>query len=79
MGWLELLVALKDSGMSIEDIKSYTDLIRQGDKTLHERKMFLSEHKLKVEKSVAQTQLHLERIIRKMAIYDFLIDKKETK
>ncbi|WP_020434212.1 MerR family DNA-binding protein, partial [Paenibacillus riograndensis] len=76
--WLELVVALKDTGMSIEEIKAYTELILHGDETLNARKDFLSQHKMKVEKSVAQTQFHLEKIIRKIAIYDVLMYKKES-
>ncbi|WP_138753563.1 MerR family transcriptional regulator [Paenibacillus sinopodophylli] len=78
LNWLELVVALKDTGMSIEEIKDYTTLIRQGDETLNARRNFLSEHKVKVEKRVAQTQFHLEKIIRKIAIYDILMHKKMT-
>ncbi|MGO4532370.1 MerR family transcriptional regulator [Paenibacillus sp. 2TAF8] len=74
--WLELVIALKDTGMSIEDIKAYTELIRQGDPSLDARKQFLLMHKTKVERTVAQTQFHLEKIIRKIAIYDVLMHKK---
>ncbi|WP_145407649.1 MerR family transcriptional regulator [Paenibacillus xylanexedens] len=74
--WLELVIALKDTGMSIEDIKAYTELIRQGDPSLDDRKQFLLMHKAKVERAVAQTQFHLEKIIRKIAIYDVLMYKK---
>lgn len=75
--WLELVIALKDTGMSIEDIKAYTELIRQGDISLDARKHFLLKHKAKVERDMAQTQFHLEKIIRKIAIYDVLIYKKQ--
>ncbi|MEI2279886.1 MerR family transcriptional regulator [Paenibacillus polysaccharolyticus] len=76
--WLELVIALKDTGMSIEDIKAYTELIRQGDPSLDARKQFLLMHKTKVERTLAQTQFHLEKIIRKIAIYDILMHKKMT-
>ncbi|KQO05450.1 MerR family transcriptional regulator [Paenibacillus sp. Leaf72] len=76
--WLELIIALKNTGMTIEEIKAYTDLILQGDETLDARKDFLSAHKMKVEKSVLQTQLHLEKIIRKIAIYDILMYKQTS-
>ncbi|OKP83958.1 MULTISPECIES: MerR family transcriptional regulator [Paenibacillus] len=76
--WLELIIALKNTGMTIEEIKAYTDLILQGDETLDARKNFLSAHKMKVEKSVLQTQLHLEKIIRKIAIYDILMYKQTS-
>lgn len=77
--WLELVIALKDTGMTIEDIKQYTELIRQGDETLDSRKTFLLEHKAKVEHSLAQTQFHLEKIIRKIAIYDVLMFKRKNR
>ncbi|MNO28880.1 hypothetical protein D3C76_187800 [compost metagenome] len=47
-----MIIALKNTGMTIEEIKAYTDLILQGDETLDARKDFLSAHKMKVEKSV---------------------------
>jgi len=65
--WLELVIALKDTGMSIEDIKAYTELIRQGDPPLDARKQFLLMHKAKVERAVAQTQFRLKKIICKNA------------
>jgi len=77
--WLELVIALKDTGMSIEEIKSYTELIRQGDGTLPARRDFLLKHKSNVELTVAKTQFHLEKIIRKIAIYDVLMHKKSSK
>ncbi|MBM6382993.1 MAG: MerR family transcriptional regulator [Paenibacillus sp.] len=74
--WLELVVALKDTGMSIEEIKSYTDLILQGDETLDIRRDFLTKHKKSVEIALAKKQYHLEKIIRKIAVYDVLLYKK---
>lgn len=74
--WLELVVALKDTGMSIEEIKSYTELILQGDDTLDVRRDFLAEHKKNVEIALAKKQYHLEKIIRKIAVYDVLLYKK---
>lgn len=76
--WLELVVALKDTGMSIEEIKAYTNLIQQGDETLDIRREFLLEHKSNVEKSLAKTQYHLEKIIRKITVYDVLMHKKKN-
>lgn len=76
--WLELVVALKDTGMSIEQIKSYTSLILQGDETLEARRSFLTEHKNNVEKSLAKTQYHLEKVIRKITVYDVLIYKTKS-
>ncbi|WP_285766951.1 MerR family transcriptional regulator [Peribacillus sp. SI8-4] len=76
--WIEFVKALKDTGMTIEDIKAYTNLVLQGDDTVDARRVFLSEHKHKVEKSLALTQHHLEKVIRKIAIYDVLMHKKKS-
>ncbi|MFD1134424.1 MerR family transcriptional regulator [Paenibacillus urinalis] len=75
--WLELVMALKDTGMSIEEIKSYTELILQGDETLDIRRRFLTDHKKNVELALAKKQYHLEKIIRKIAVYDVLLHKKK--
>ncbi|GIP19330.1 MerR family transcriptional regulator [Paenibacillus montaniterrae] len=74
--WLELVVALKETGMTIEEIKSYTELILQGDDTLDVRRDFLTEHKKNVENTLAKQQYQLEKIIRKIAVYDVLLYKK---
>lgn len=77
--WLELVVALKDTGMTIQEIKSYAELILQGDKTLDARKVFLNKHKNKVEQTLAKTHLHLEKVIRKIALYDVMLYKQKSK
>lgn len=74
--WLELVVALKDTGMSLEEIKAYTHLIQAGDETLNERRELLMEHKRDVEMKIAKSQVHLEKIVRKIAVYDVLAHQK---
>lgn len=74
--WLELVIALKDTGMSIEDIRTYTAMILEGDDTLQDRRKLLVQHKHDVEMSIAKTQVYLEKIIRKVAVYDVLMHQK---
>ncbi|WP_456265698.1 MULTISPECIES: MerR family transcriptional regulator [unclassified Bacillus (in: firmicutes)] len=71
--WIELILALKDTGMSIENIKQYTDLVLLGDSTLNERRDLLLQHKKEVERKIISSQLNLEKIIRKVALYDILM------
>ncbi|WP_035054263.1 MerR family transcriptional regulator [Carnobacterium pleistocenium] len=71
--WLQLVIALKETGMSIEEIKRYVELLKQGDSTLDKRKDFLMEHKKTVEQKMNQTLIHLEKINRKMAVYDVIV------
>jgi len=75
--WLQLVVALRDTGMTMDHIKNYVELVKQGDETLHQRRQILLEHKQDVERKMNQTLEHLEKINRKMAVYDLLAHGKK--
>jgi len=68
--WIKLVMSLKETGMTIEEIKKYTDLVSAGNNTRQERRDLLLTHKKKVEKQVVQTEQYLERITRKIAYYE---------
>ncbi|WP_311081375.1 MerR family transcriptional regulator [Paenibacillus polymyxa] len=71
--WIRFLMAMKDTGMTIEEIKAYLELNVKGEATIQERRDFLVAHKKKVEAHVAQTQHNLEKIIQKIAFYDHAV------
>ncbi|KAF6631628.1 MerR family transcriptional regulator [Paenibacillus sp. EKM208P] len=71
--WIRFLMAMKDTGMTIEEIKAYLELNVKGEATIQERRDFLVAHKRKVEEHVAQTQHNLEKIIQKIAFYDYVV------
>lgn len=71
--WIRFLLAMKDTGMTIEEIKAYLELNVRGEATIQERRDFLVAHKKKVEEHVAQTQRNLEKIIQKIAFYDQVV------
>ncbi|KAF6573905.1 MerR family transcriptional regulator [Paenibacillus sp. SEL3] len=71
--WIRFLMAMKDTGMTIEEIKAYLELNVKGEATIQERRDFLVAHKKKVEEHVAQTQHNLEKIIQKIAFYDRVV------
>ncbi len=75
--WLQLIVALRDTGMTMERIKDYVELVKTGDETLEQRRAILLDHKRDVEKKMNQTLEHLEKINRKMAVYDLLAHGKK--
>ncbi|MDR2247511.1 MAG: MerR family transcriptional regulator [Treponema sp.] len=60
--WLALICCLKNTGMSIKQIKSFVELSVQGDSTLLERCGLLREHKAMVENQIAEMQKHLEKV-----------------
>lgn len=77
--WLELVMALKDTGMALDTIKDYLSMYYSGDKTLEQRRRTLTDHKQHVENQLAMTLKHLEKINRKITLYDLLILKKNPR
>ncbi|MGW9529507.1 MerR family transcriptional regulator [Paenibacillus terrae] len=73
MDWLRFVMAMKDTGMTIEEIKTYLELNAKGEATIHERRDLLVAHKKKVEEHMVQTQSNLEKIIQKIAYYDRVV------
>ncbi|MEC0182354.1 MerR family transcriptional regulator [Paenibacillus peoriae] len=71
--WIRFVMAMKDTGMTIEEIKAYLELNAKGQATIHERRDLLVAHKKKVEEHMAQTQSNLEKIIQKIAYYDHVV------
>ncbi len=45
VSWLELICCLKNSGMSLAEIKEFMNLCLQGERTCEERKNILEHHK----------------------------------
>lgn len=71
--WIRFVMAMKDTGMTIEEIKAYLELNAKGEAAVHERRDLLVAHKKKVEEHMAQTQHNLEKIIQKIAYYDHVV------
>jgi DNA-binding transcriptional MerR regulator len=60
--WLALICCLKNTGMSIKQIKNFVELSVKGEKTLKERCDLLREHKRQVEDQIKEMQKHLEKV-----------------
>ena len=67
--WLGLICCLKNTGMSIKQIRDFVDLSAQGPETLKERCELLIAHKKEVEKHIEETNRHLEQVTRKIAYF----------
>lgn len=68
--WLNFILALRATGMPLNEIKRYVDLYQEGEATLKTRKQMMLEHKHKVETELARTFGYLEQINYKLALYD---------
>ena len=64
--WLGLICCLKNTGMSIKQIKAFVALSVQGDDTLRARCNLLIAHKREVEAKIEEMQRHLEKVAHKI-------------
>lgn len=60
--WLGLICCLKNTGMSIKQIKAFVELSMQGEATLKERCDLLIAHKQQVEAEIAEMHKHLQKV-----------------
>ena len=71
--WLVLIRCLRDTGMSVGEIKAYVALCQQGNATIFQRREIIAQHKRDVEKKICRMQEYLTRIDRKLQGYDAFI------
>ncbi|MDR2515049.1 MAG: MerR family transcriptional regulator [Christensenellaceae bacterium] len=60
--WLSLICCLKNTGMSIKQIKEFVELSQRGGETLRARCEILREHKKSVERQIEEMRGHLEKV-----------------
>lgn len=67
--WVEVLRCLRDTGMSIEQLRRYCDLGAQGNHTAPERERILLDHRAVVVERIAQWRRSLDLIDHKLSFY----------
>src|ERR1043166_1711301 len=77
LGWIDFLLKLRATGMSIKDMQKYAELQRQGDVTLPERVEMLKSLRDKVEAHMEELNEHLKLIYYKIEIYQQIVAEKE--
>ncbi len=73
--WIEFITALRETGMSLSEIKRYVNLYKQGNSTIPERKQMMLDQKAKVQKQLSQTLKYLEKVNYKLALYDVMLQQ----
>lgn len=68
--WIGLICCLKNTGMSIKQIKGFVDLSIEGDESFARRCQMLAEHKKKVEEEIQEMYRHLEKVTCKIDHYE---------
>lgn len=69
VNWILFIKRLKETGMSIKDIKQYAALRYEGDSTLHERLGILEKHRLFVLAEKEKWESNLKNLDEKIKIY----------
>jgi DNA-binding transcriptional MerR regulator len=77
VGWIEFLLKLRATGMSIKDMQKYAELQRQGDDTLPERLEMLKSLRGNVQARISELNEHLELICYKIEIYQQIVTENE--
>ena len=69
LNWLSIIECLKDTGMPLKGIKQYIDWSAEGDKTLEKRLKMFEQHKLDIDKKIAQLEKNKNRIEYNIGLY----------
>ncbi|HKY53417.1 MAG TPA: MerR family transcriptional regulator [Anaerolineales bacterium] len=77
VGWIDFLLKLRATGMSIKDMQRYAELQRQGDETLPERVEMLKSLQGNVEARINELNEHLKLVRYKIEIYTRIVEEKE--
>ena len=72
--WLGLLDRLRDTGMSVAQMRAYTQLVAQGHTSLGRQRDMLAEHRDRVAATIKSWQASLALIDAKLDFYDQWID-----
>ncbi len=67
--WLAWIQRLKSTGMSLEDIKRFSDLRSKGDSSIPDRKNMLIEHSKKLKSDIQRLQNELDIVEYKVEAY----------
>ncbi|MBC7960183.1 MAG: MerR family transcriptional regulator [Vallitaleaceae bacterium] len=79
MEWLGLICCLKNTGMSIRQIKNYIQECFEGDQTLETRKQLLIDHREEVLRQMDELRMNLQKIEYKIAHYQSIQVHVENK
>ena len=74
--WIEFIKRLKDTGMSLQNIRKYADLREEGENTAKLRMELLQAHAKVLEQKLAIDSYHLQKLKEKISFYDMTIKDK---
>jgi DNA-binding transcriptional MerR regulator len=72
LGWIRLVQCLRATGMPIEHLHRYAELMQQGDSTARERLHLLEDHRRRIKDEMRELSTALELVEQKIAGYEAL-------
>jgi DNA-binding transcriptional MerR regulator len=78
MGWIKLVQCLRATGMPIEDLHAYAELVQQGDGTENERLGILHAHRDRILAEMQELETALGLVDRKIEGYRQLVAGRIT-
>ncbi len=75
--WINLVLCLRNTGMSVMDVKHYIELSKKGDTTITERYNIILNQKKKAKADLKEMQKRLEILHHKENYYIEALAKKE--
>lgn len=73
LDWLKMVICLRETGMSVSEIKHYIALAQRGDSTLKERYEIIMEQRERALEALEDAHRKLELLDRKAAYYRDLL------
>ncbi|MBS4219664.1 MerR family transcriptional regulator [Bacillus sp. FJAT-49711] len=70
VGWFRFLLLLKDTGMSMEELKKYTEWRAMGEATITERLALLKKRRRLMELEMQALQKNMDILNRKVTFYE---------
>lgn len=72
--WVELLTRLRATGMPVDDVREYAQMVAEGDATLAQRQEFLRAHRAKVLGQIGDLEACVSLIDTKISMYQSWLD-----
>ncbi|XXM72479.1 MerR family transcriptional regulator [Lysinibacillus sphaericus] len=67
--WMKFVIKLRETRMPISDIKTYTQLLLEGEHTSHDRLGLLEKHQERIEKQIETLHSTNDMVKRKIVLY----------
>jgi DNA-binding transcriptional MerR regulator len=79
LGWINFLMKMRATGMSIRDMQRYAQLQRMGDETLPDRVEMLKALREQVEARISELNENMRLVCYKIEIYSEMIEEQGLK